>query len=289
MKVAILPNLSRLNARAVTKDICKWLSVYEAEYAFRPLDEELKEEIPKCQFMEFDQLIMWCDVVISVGGDGSMLAAAKSIVDYKKPILCINAGRLAFMAGLEPDELPLLKKLIDGDYQEDHRMLLEVSVYRDGEEIYTNHVINDVVVARGIDMRMTDLELECNGRSIMSYHADGIIVSTPTGSSAYTLSAGGPIINPAMEGIVVTPICAHSLLNRPIVFDSNDYITLSCADYATYTDLLLSVDGEPSIELKKDDVVKIYKSLRYANFIRIKSDNFFEILKKKMSGTEDVK
>ncbi len=286
MKIAIIPNLSRLNAKNVTKDICKWLSVYETEYAFLSADKELEDSIPNATFMEFEDLIMWCDAVISVGGDGSMLAAAKSIVDYMKPILCINAGRLAFMAGLEADELPLLKNLIDGNFTEDHRMILEVCVYRDDEEIYTNHVINDVVVARGIDMRMCDIDLNCNGKFIMSYHADGIIVSTPTGSSAYTLSAGGPIINPALNAIVVTPICPHSLLNRPIVFESEDYLTLTMSEKATYTDLLLSVDGEPSIELQKGDVIKIYKSLRYANFIRIKSDNFFEIMKKKMSSAE---
>ncbi len=287
MKVAIIPNLTRKNALAVTKEICQWLTVYGAEFAFRTFDRNLANEIPNIRFMEFPELVVWCDAVISVGGDGTMLTCAKSIVDYKKPVLCINAGRLAFMAGLESDELSLLKKLIDGEYTEDHRMLLEVSVYRDGEEVYSNHVINDVVVARGIEMRMCDLDLACDGRHIASYHADGIIVSTPTGSSAYTFSAGGPIIDPQLEGIVVTPISAHSVFSRPIVFNPNNRLTLTSGEEARYTDLLLSVDGEPSVELKKGDIIKVYKSLRYANFIRIKHENFFEILKKKMSKTED--
>lgn len=274
MKIALLPNLTRVKAYDVTLEIIKWLTEYNAEIACNI------DDFSPVPCKSLSELMEWCDVAITVGGDGSMLSAAKHTVDFEKPVLCINAGRLAFMAGLESNELELLKKLIDGEYKIDRRMLLDVSVVRSGNEIFRGRCINDAVLARGAQLKILDIAVDCDGKRINSYRADGIIVATPTGSSGYSLSAGGPVINPSMEAIVVTPICAQSLFARSIVFSSENEIELQSKD----KELLLSLDGEESKEILPDDIIKIKKSDKFADFIRIKNEAFFEILNNKLAG-----
>ena len=282
MKIALMPNLTREKAKDVTFEICSWLDKYGAEYACLEGNYDVFSSVANMQHMNFSELLPWCDVVISVGGDGSVLNAAKQTVDYKKPILAINAGRLAFMAGLESNELELLKNLIDGNYKIDRRMLLDVTVKREGSEIMTDSVINDVVLARGSLMKITDINVDCDGKRSNTYRADGVIVATPTGSSAYSLSAGGPVINPSMEAIVVTPICPQTLFSRSTVFSSENKIELRCDPNASNKELYLSLDGGPTIEFGPNDIIEITKSGKVADFIRIKNDAFFEILNKKL-------
>ncbi|MDO5448359.1 MAG: NAD(+)/NADH kinase [Clostridia bacterium] len=284
MKIALLPNLTREKSVSVTFDICQWLDKYGAEYAC--LDEVSNKfaDVANMQHYEFDKLINWCDVIISIGGDGSVLSAAKKTVDYKKPILCINAGRLAFMAGLESNELELLKNLIDGNYRIDKRMLLDVAIIRDGKTILMDSCINDVVLARGSTLKITDINVDCDGKRSSSYRADGVIVATPTGSSAYSLSAGGPIINPSMEAIVVTPICPQTLFSRSTVFSADNKITLSLDESSSNKDLFLSLDGGETIGIGLGDKIEIAKSEKVSEFIRIKNEAFFEILNSKLLG-----
>lgn len=284
MKIALLPNLTREKAHGVTLEICKWLDKYGAEYAC--LDEVHISfcAMPTMQHFKFQELIEWCDVIISVGGDGSVLNAARQTVDYKKPILCINAGTLAFMAGLESNELELLKNLIDGDYTIDRRMLLDVSVIRKGQVVMSDSCINDAVLARNGELRITDIDVDCDGKRSSTYRADGVIVATPTGSSAYSLSAGGPIINPSMEAIVVTPICPQTLFSRSTVFSAENEITLSVDEKSANKDLLLSLDGGVTFEIGVGDRIEIKKSEKVAEFIRIKNEAFFEILNSKLLG-----
>ncbi|MBQ9066562.1 MAG: NAD(+)/NADH kinase [Clostridia bacterium] len=286
MKIALLPNLTRTRAAQTTQDICGWLSRYGAEYACTAETAAGLPEIPGLRIRPFPELMNWCDVVITVGGDGSMLVAAKHTVDYEKPILCINAGHLAFMAGLERNELSLLKQLIDGNYEIDRRMLLDAKLIRKGKVIDSRHCINDAVLSRGKTIKITDINVSCDDRLINTYRADGIIVATPTGSSGYSLSAGGPVINPSIEAIVVTPICPQSLFARSIVFSSENRIDIACDPKASNKDLVLSFDGEDAIEVLPDDVISLSKSEKYASFIRIKNDSLFEILNQKLSGTE---
>ena len=215
-----------------------------------------------------------------------MLHAAKRIVDYDKPILCINAGRLAFMAGLERDELSLLKNLSSGDYFIDRRMLIDVSLVRNGEVIKQGQCINDAVLCRGEDLKISDINVDCDGRRINTYRADGVIVATPTGSSAYSLSAGGPVIDPGIEAIVVTPICAQSLFARSIVFSSENRIAVYVDPKSSTQNQVLCFDGEETLHVEAEDVIYATKSKKYVNFIRIKNDSFFDILNKKLAGTE---
>lgn len=286
MKIALLPNLTRDNEGMITKEICSWLRQYGAEYACQEEDRETFRDVEGLGSYAFEDLIPWCDAIITVGGDGSMLRAAKMTVRYGKPLLCINAGRLAFMAGLESDELHLLKRLIDGEYWLDPRMLLHVELRRNGRVIQEADIINDVVVARGSKLKIVDLNVFCDERLINTYRADGVVVSTPTGSSAYCLAAGGPVLNPSMQGIVVTPICPQSLFARSIVFSSDNVLAVSLDPDSRCKDVILSLDGGESLKVMEGDIITITRSDCEAQFIRIKNDPFFEILNRKLAGTE---
>lgn len=286
MKVALLPNLTRDIGGKITIEICQWLLQYGAEYACQEEDRGTFAKVPSMQFFSFEELLPWCDAIITVGGDGSMLRAAKLTVAYGKPLLCIGAGRLAFMAGLERDELHLLKSLIEGDYWLEPRMLLNVKLLRGGRVLQEENIINDVVVTRGSKVKIIDLDVFCDDRLINTYRADGVVVSTPTGSSAYCLAAGGPVLNPSMEGIVATPICPQSLFARSIVFSADNQLAIRINPESRCKDVVLSIDGGDSIKVMEGDVISVVRSEYTAQFIRIKNDPFFEILNNKLAGTE---
>lgn len=275
MKTAIIPNLTRKNARAVTCELCKKLGELGITYMLEAdLESEFKASGAK--FMPLEEMIRECDIVIPVGGDGTILHAAK----FGKPVLGINAGRIAFMAGLEPSELDLLSGLKSGEYKTDKRMMLS-AVINDGEKDVANqYCINDVVVARGEQIKMVELLVECDSRTINNYYTDGIIVSTPTGSTAYNLSAGGPVVDPEIESILLTPVCTHSLFSRALIFKSDATITLTCNSDEGVS---ISCDGENPIKIPKGGKVVVKRASRDAEFIRIKADAFHDILSNKLA------
>lgn len=282
MRIAIIPNLTRKHAYEVTKNVCDFLSENGVEYFF---ENNLEGQIDfDCRFMSSDELLGTCDIVIAVGGDGSIIHAAKKACKYNKPILGVNAGNLAFMAGLEKNEISLIKNLISGNYVTDNRMLLEVSVFdKDGNSIVReDFCVNDIAIARGEPIKMVKLNVACDGNRINEYYADGIIISTPTGSTAYSLSAGGPVVDPRIESILLTPICTHSLFARSIVFDSNSEICVTVPESEKEV-ICISCDGDDSIVIPARSKLIIKKSKVYADFIRIKNDSFIDILNSKLS------
>lgn len=276
MKIALLPNLTRKNALAVTLEVCKELDKLNADYIFK---KELKTEFinTNSEFMSEEDMINVCDVIVAVGGDGTIIHAAKS----GKPILGINAGRIAFMAGLEPGELYMLNKLIDGDYELDRRMMLKAEIFDpNGACINTTYCVNDAVIARGTQIKMEDIAVEHNGRLINNYTADGVIISTPTGSTAYSLSAGGPVVDPQIESVLLTPICTHSLFSRALIFKPDSVFKLYSPNNA---ELGLSCDGEDTIFVPSGHYVIVSKADIYGEFIRIKNDTFLDILNSKLA------
>ncbi len=276
MKIALLPNLTRNNALSVSLEVCKHLDELNADYIVRNEDKDYFINT-KARFLSHDEMIQECDVIIAVGGDGTFIRAAKA----GKPILGINAGRIAFMAGLEPTELDMLRNLIDGNYEYDKRMMLKAEVCApDGNVIKTSFCVNDVVVARGMQIKMEDICVEHNGRLINNYTADGIIVSTPTGSTAYSLSAGGPVVDPQIESILLTPICTHSLFSRGLIFKPDSVFKLYSQ---TSAQLGLSCDGEETIIVPDGHYVLVSKADMYGEFIRIKNETFLEILNSKLA------
>lgn len=282
MRVAILPNLTRKNAKEVTDAICSFMAANSVDCCFEREYEGVFSD--NCPYLDDKELFEGCDIIIAVGGDGSIIHAAKRALNYSKPILGVNAGNLAFMAGLESNETGLLKNLIDGNYKVDRRMLLDVCVY-DGESgklIKQNTCINDVVIARSEMVKMIRLNVSCDEDRINEYYADGIIVSTPTGSTAYSLSAGGPVVDPRIESIVLTPICTHSLFARSIIFSSDSEVCVEVPHDETQ-EIAVSCDGDESLIIGAKSKIIIRKSESFANFIRIKNDSFIDVLNSKLA------
>ena len=275
MKIALIPNLTRKNALSVSLDVCRQLDKLNAEYMIEAEHKEIFSET-RAEFLEKDEMISACDVIIAVGGDGTIIRAAK----YGKPILGINAGRIAFMAGLEPAELDMLKDLIDGSYEIDLRMMLKVQVCdADGNVKHTSCCVNDAVVARGAQIKMEELIVEHDGRPLNCFTADGVIVSTPTGSTAYSLSAGGPVVDPQIESILLTPICTHSLFSRALIFKPDSVFKIYSK---TGEEVGLSCDGEDTINVGAGEYVTVEKAEVQGEFIRIKNETFLEILNFKL-------
>ena len=280
MKIGIVPNLTREKALEVTINTIKYLEQIGIEYYFDiSAKNDLSNIIDNNKFLA--DLFSFVDVIIAIGGDGSFIHAAKTAALHKKPVLCINAGNLAFLAGLEGNESELLEKLVSGEYVTDKRLLLEVKAKADNNCEFLGYCLNDIVVARGQDIRLIDLDVFCDDRKINSYRADGVIISTPTGSTAYSWSAGGPVIDPNLQCIMLTPICTHSPLNRSLVF--NDKSCLTVKPTVNNQKISVSTDGDESIILQNNTEIIISKSELYAEFIRIKTDEFFDILNSKLT------
>lgn len=280
MKVGIIPNFTREKTLDVFKEVVNHLEKFNIDYCF-DLSNIESFPIPINNCKACMNLHETSDVIVVIGGDGSFIHAAKDAAVHKKPVLCINAGNLAFLAGLEGNELDLLKNLISGDFVQDRRMMLEVVLKTDNEEKLLGYCLNDVAIARYGDIKLIDLDVFCNGRKINSYRGDGVVISTPTGSTAYSWSAGGPVIDPDLKCITLTPICTHSPLNRTLVFNEKSVITVKASN--NLQKICLSTDGDKSLELNNSFEIIIRESKYYAEFIRIKSDEFFDILNSKLT------
>lgn len=280
LKVGIIPNLTREKALDVTKATITELEKLNIEYYF---DSTIAYDFPIeiCNSHFTDDIYDFVDVIIAIGGDGSFIHTAKKLAVHNKPVLCINAGNLAFLAGLEGNELNLLEKLISGDYSTDKRIMLNISIIENGKERHVGNCLNDIVIARGSEIKLIDLDVFCNNKKINNYRADGVIISTPTGSTAYSWSAGGPVIDPGLQCVMLTPICTHSPLNRSLVFNDSSIIRVKPNGVSQCA--CISTDGEKTIELNGNCEVIISKSDYYAELIRIKSDEFFDILNSKLT------
>ncbi|MBE6720790.1 MAG: NAD(+)/NADH kinase [Ruminococcaceae bacterium] len=261
MKIAVFPNMNNNGVDELTKNILAEL---------KALDVEVVSD------NESDY-----DLAIAVGGDGTTLSVAKRASFKNKPTLGINAGRLGFMSGLEKNELNLLKNVVSGNCITEERMMLKTTVIQNGVVSGTYHCLNDAVISRGDIARLIDINVFCEERQVTKTRADGMIVSTPTGSTAYSMAAGGPVVSPDNSCFVVTPICPHSLVNRSIVFSSDKELVLTLAN-DTNNNVYLSIDGESSIPVNSDTKIIISKSEFTAKLIKVKPDNFYEILNKKI-------
>lgn len=232
-------------------------------------------------FGDEEQIMELCDFAIAIGGDGTTLNVAKRAAKYDKPVLGINAGRLGFMSGLEQDELELLKNAVSGKYEIDKRMMLEADIVKNGEIISVHQCLNDAVISRGDFARLIDISVTCNNRTVSNMRADGIIISTPTGSTAYSMAAGGPVVSPEAECILATPICPHSLMDRSIIFSSDRELVVK-AHNDKMDSPVLTVDGQELIDLDYDAEVRVRVSKTVTRLIKLKPENFYEILNKKI-------
>ena len=229
-----------------------------------------------------ENLYKVCDLIIVLGGDGTMLKIAPKASRHNIPVIGVNLGRIGFMSEIEADEIELLSNLFNGNCEIKNRMMLDVEIIKNGAEVFcAGMALNDAVVTHGTLAKLIEIGVACDGVRITDYRADGIIVATPTGSTAYSMSAGGPIIDPGIECFCVTPICPHSLVNRPLIFSHGS--VLEIVNKNINTDVYLTIDGQINIKLDENDIVKIKKSGFSARFISIKKHGFFDVVRAKIS------
>lgn len=280
MVIHIHSNMTRKHAFEVTSDVYKELKFLGAEISM-PVELESYFKDFDIKFLSEDTAVSLCDIIIAIGGDGTIIHAAHFAAKHNKPILGINAGRLGFLAGLEKQELHLLKNLFCGNYTTDDRMMLKVRHKSQGKTMGEYHCLNDCIVARGASLRLCEIEATYNKGKINTFLGDGLIIATPTGSTAYSLSAGGPVVDTAIESLILTPICTHSLFTRSMIFQSDSVINLR----VTNPEISLPVftcDGNAGITLGENDTLEIKKSDRVTKLIKIKSDSFADIFSQKL-------
>jgi|GEM_PF-18139 len=231
-------------------------------------------------FCSEDECVKQCDMIVAIGGDGTILKCSLKGCEFEKPILGINCGRLGFMASLEHSQLELLDKLFSGEYTLSRRMMLNVNV-ECGSEKKSYTALNDVAVTKADDCKIADFEVSKNGRLISSLRADGVILSTATGSTAYSMSAGGPIIEPEMKCIEFTQICAHSLFARSMILSEDSVMKVKCHTNSG-SHAIVSVDGNNVFRLSAEDTVIVSKSKYFVEIIDISGGSFFSSINKKL-------
>ncbi len=274
MKIAVLPNLDK---RGSSEVVDKLGVILKNEGIEAYLPENIKaagfENLPE------DKLYKSADLIITIGGDGTIIRYAKRAALDDKPVLGINAGRVGYLANIEQNELSLLSKLKKKEYFVEKRMMLSVSVCENGRKISEYNALNDAVITSGFISRIIDISVYL-GRDSISYRADGLIMSTPTGSTAYSMSAGGPIIDPLTECMCITPICSHSLSAKPILLGADNTVKLK-AFSKKRTDIYLTVDGRKVCSVKPYTDIYISKSKQFVKLIRLNDRSFYKTLSNK--------
>ena len=281
-KIAIFAKVHDPRCQDVAVELISWLE----KRGHTPLVEpHLSRHLQVREKAGSEDIPAAADLVVVLGGDGTLISVARLVGDREVPILGVNLGSLGFLTEITLDELyPALESCISGDYRVSERMMLRASVVRDGEAIQTHQVLNDVVINKGALARIVDLETTVSGIHLTTFKADGLIISTPTGSTGYSLAAGGPIIHPELECLVVTPICPHTLTNRPIVVDAGATVTVTLK--SAHEDVFITLDGQVGMELKAGDVVRVERAEHRTRLVMSRSKDYFEVLRTKLKWGE---
>lgn len=279
MEFAIIPNLTKKEARHLTDDIVSWLKERNHRVWVPEGDEaiianlDLASMVAKAPFSP--------EMVIVLGGDGTLLSVARQVAPLDLPVLGVNLGQLGFLTEIDiPHLWGALEKIIAGQYHVEKRMMLEAIVRREGEEIARFLAINDAVVTKGSFARIIRLETYVDDVYLETYPADGVIVSTPTGSTAYSLSAGGPIVNPNLQLLILTPICPHTLYARSVLVTREE--TIRIVIHAGQGEVMLTIDGQYGFRLAEDDRVIVRQAATYAKLVRLNDRSFYEVLREKL-------
>lgn len=284
-KIAVITNYNIQEKLMAAMKVCEKLFEF-VDKIYIPIN--YKERImrahlhkPGFSYISVDEIYEGSDLIVGIGGDGVMLEAARRATPLAIPILGINMGRVGYMTEIEMHELDLIDKIFAGECYLDERAMLKVEIRSaKGNCKFTAYALNEAVVANGTTARIIDLELWDNGRLVSEYRADGLVIATPTGSTAYSLSAGGPIIDPKLSCFCVTPICPHSLIARPLIFPDSARLEVknTCVRERV---LHLTVDGRATFDLFYGDVALVTKSSLKAKLLRIKNEDFYSKIRLK--------
>ncbi len=280
-RIGIICKLGRPEPLEILQEFLPWLRSRSFEIY---VDSETAEILNIDGFSR-SQIPSLVDVIIVLGGDGTMLSVARLVGNKGIPILGVNLGGLGFITEVNRDELfEAVEKVLSGSCTIEERIMLSAFVFRSGEKIADFVVLNDVVINKGALARIIDLETYVNSSYVTTFKADGLIISTPTGSTAYSLSAGGPILYPTLNSIVLTPICPHTLTNRPIVLPDNFIIEVILRSESE--DVFLTLDGQVGFSLRKNDIVQIKKADFTTKLLIPCERDYFQILRTKLKWGE---
>jgi len=278
-KVGIVVNTGKDSKLEITSSIIKWLECRNC----RPyLESNIANLLGRADLESHeDSLYKETEFIITLGGDGTLLGAAKDIRENQTPILGINMGRLGFLTEVETRNIfTALEKVLSGDFTIEERMMLESKIIRGNDTIGTFYSLNDTYITGGLQLRSVAMDVSIGEDYMNTYIGDGIVVSTPTGSTAYSLSAGGPIISPELNAILITPLCAHSLRARSIVVSDNDTVNITLGD--RYHNAYFNADGHSGCALKGGDRVIIKKAPFCTKLIKTSGISFYELLRLKL-------
>ena len=287
-RVMVQPNPTKGAALRVSRRLISLLLAEEFQVvALEEYREVLlfglsEEEKRKIRFLREPEIYQACDFIMVVGGDGTILRIAGQASLYQKPVLGVNCGTVGFMSELEPDEIEMVRSVKSGNFTLDDRSMLDIQVFNSvGDEVYSTVALNEAVVTKGFFNRVIPLSVIVDGQEVFQFSGDGVIVTTPTGSTAYSLAAGGPILAPSSDCLAVTPICPHSLTINSFVISAESIVTVM-PEYKGHQ-VFLSPDGD-TYELRAGDRVVIQRSQRTFSLLRIKGQGFYEIIRQKLAN-----
>ncbi len=282
MRIGIIGKTHKKEAFDVAKGLSTWLQEKGVEVY---IEKELGAEIGHTNSVARTELPELVDIILVFGGDGTFLSVARLVCKYNIPILGVNLGGLGFLTEIALDELyPMMEYILGGKYEVEKREMLCAVIHRKAERLGDYVVLNDVVVNKGAVARIIDLAIYINGSHVTTFKADGIILSTPTGSTAYSLSAGGPIVYPTLPLTIITPICPHTLTDRPLVVSNETTVRVKVL--TDTPDILLTLDGQVGINLRMEDMIEVRKANTSVNLIKSPFRDYFTILKTKLMWGE---
>ncbi len=276
MKIGLIVNFDKVNAADTAKKIVRICE----ENAATVLGVENCFFEPDRICADNEEVMKNCDIAVTVGGDGTIIHNAKFAALYNKPLLGVNLGRIGFVANIEPDELDEMYRLFTGEYDLQRRMLLDITVNKDGES-RSFTAVNEAVIHRDSLSSMADISVSLDNERIITYRADGMLFATPTGSTAYSFSAGGPVLQPQLKCILLTPVCPHALSSRQVVFNEDAVLSAHVHERSD-SKCYMTVDGQNYITISSDDEITIRKSSLELQLIILKEKNFYKLLNEKL-------
>ncbi len=283
--VFIWPNTGKEHMVSAVMRVCKLMERHNISVILPQESRVLEISQDNIQYLAPEEAVIRCDFVLSLGGDGTILHIAELAAYANKPMIGVNLGHIGFITELEYSEINQIENVFNGRYTLDCRMMLELTVERENECIHRQTALNDIILTKSNPFRVIQVDIQAGGVPATSFLGDGVVIATPTGSTGYSLSAGGAILEPTAENIVITPICAHNFYAKPMVFSPEREITIT-ATGPDGTGVGVSADGRACIHLLPSDRILIRKATVKTQLIRVKGNRFFQILQQKFSGRE---
>ena len=278
--VGIVPNYNKEPAMKLANELAEFLLKKECKVVLTYKIAEMTglNDLGVTKY----ELYSKSDFIIVLGGDGTLLDTGRKAAKFGTPLLGINMGTMGFLATADGSEAETaIEKVLNGEYKIEKRLMLESEIISDTDNPKQYIAVNDVCISRGVFTKITEYNIYVNEEYLATFRADGIIISTPTGSTAYNLSAGGPVLKPDIACMVITPICPHSLHSRSIVVSADDTVRIE-ASFGSNGDIIMSMDGQTSVILNNGDIINVRKSANSINIIKTNTRSFYEILRKKL-------